>query len=281
MLKALISNCQPNSFTLIEDSVDVSGKFLLKEFIEASKTQSQKTLVLCFDKLGSSLKRDLNIELPTAEFIDCCFNYQESLSGLNKPLRSILESHVSFDEKVTIIIDSLTSLYYNNGLQDIYRCLHSLLTKPIKKGTQLMQLVAVVHSDTLPDTKSISTLSHLASTEILLVPTNLVNRRHLFIKHAKKNGKIVKQEEYCWYDKSGVLLSEEKKTISKVEDAIDPNGLTTFRLSLEETEIKARSELRLPYVKTSEDGDTGGKIFYTPDDNDDWDEEDPDDDLDI
>ncbi|XP_043222775.1 elongator complex protein 5-like [Amphibalanus amphitrite] len=62
-------------------------------------------------------------------------------------------------------------------------------------------------------------------------------------------------------------------------------GLTTFSLQLSETEKQSRDRLVLPYLRPEQGGgDSGpgtGQIFYQPDAADDWDEEDPDDDLDI
>lgn len=69
---------------------------------------------------------------------------------------------------------------------------------------------------------------------------------------------------------------------------VDPTQNLTFNLKLTDDERQARSNLQLPYMyhekKTSEvtvhpSGE--GKVFYQPDEADDFDDEDPDDDLDI
>lgn len=57
-----------------------------------------------------------------------------------------------------------------------------------------------------------------------------------------------------------------------------PENLTTFKISLEEKEKESRDKLVLPYLP-QKSGES--KIFYEFDHVDDWDEEDPDDDLDI
>ncbi len=67
---------------------------------------------------------------------------------------------------------------------------------------------------------------------------------------------------------------------------------SSFSLSLTAEEKGERAKLVLPYVKTRERDDdeevrvnvhkkSEGKIYYEPDEADDWDEEDPDDDLDF
>ncbi|EDW78741.1 uncharacterized protein Dwil_GK12538 [Drosophila willistoni] len=59
---------------------------------------------------------------------------------------------------------------------------------------------------------------------------------------------------------------------------LEPAG-GTFKIELDEDEVMARNALTLPYERTSEP--TEGNIIYTPDANDDFDEEDPDEDLNL
>ena len=49
-------------------------------------------------------------------------------------------------------------------------------------------------------------------------------------------------------------------------------------MGLSEKEKTARASTELPYTAASQ---TAGSIHYVPDEQDDWDDEDPDDDLDI
>ncbi|EDV96822.1 uncharacterized protein LOC6556503 [Drosophila grimshawi] len=65
----------------------------------------------------------------------------------------------------------------------------------------------------------------------------------------------------------------------KIQDdgvpASDPGG--TFKIELDEDEVVARNALTLPYERINEA--TEGNIIYTPDADDDFDDEDPDEDL--
>ncbi len=68
----------------------------------------------------------------------------------------------------------------------------------------------------------------------------------------------------------------------------DPTENLSFNLKLTDSEKQARSQVKLPYMLDQEqkavhlDRTVGsGKIIYEPDDADDFDEEDPDEDLDI
>ncbi|EDW18318.1 elongator complex protein 5 [Drosophila mojavensis] len=65
-------------------------------------------------------------------------------------------------------------------------------------------------------------------------------------------------------------------TIQETPDNASDTG-RTFKIELDEDEVVARNALTLPYERTSEAED--GNIIYTPDANDDFDEEDPDEDL--
>ena len=62
----------------------------------------------------------------------------------------------------------------------------------------------------------------------------------------------------------------------------------TFNLRLTDHERQARANLQLPYIRHDEtrskaavNSTREGKVFYQPDEADDFDEDDPDDDLDI
>jgi hypothetical protein len=69
------------------------------------------------------------------------------------------------------------------------------------------------------------------------------------------------------------LSQQQQQAASKSEDD-DVMPTTSFSLNLTDKEKVARNNLELPFWKES-------KIDYVPDDNDDWDEEDPDEDLDF
>ncbi len=68
----------------------------------------------------------------------------------------------------------------------------------------------------------------------------------------------------------------------------DPTKNLSFNLRLTESEKQARSQVKLPYMLDQgqkavhfERSSGSGQIIYQPDDADDFDEEDPDEDLDI
>ncbi|KAH8274928.1 hypothetical protein KR018_001295 [Drosophila ironensis] len=74
-----------------------------------------------------------------------------------------------------------------------------------------------------------------------------------------------------------VSPQESSASASKEEHAAPEPASSTFKIELNEDEMVARNALTLPYERTSEPSE--GNIIYTPEADDDFDEEDPDEDL--
>lgn len=96
------------------------------------------------------------------------------------------------------------------------------------------------------------------------------------------------QGKECFRFQTYLRTTEKQLIITFLTVQVDPTQNLTFNLKLTDDERQARSNLQLPYMyhekKTSEvtvhpSGE--GKVFYQPDEADDFDDEDPDDDLDI
>ena len=74
-----------------------------------------------------------------------------------------------------------------------------------------------------------------------------------------------------------VPLKTKPASISnQVEEESSSTPSSSFNLTLSEKEKEDRSKVEMPFWKKSD-----AKIDYVPDENDDWDDEDPDDDLDF
>ena len=82
----------------------------------------------------------------------------------------------------------------------------------------------------------------------------------------------------CSVQPSSISAKIEKSLQEIAEAEILPSS--TFNLSLSEKEKSDRSQVELPYLKQNSDKKES-HIEYIPDENDDWDDEDPDDDLDF
>ena len=116
------------------------------------------------------------------------------------------------------------------------------------------------------------------------------HQKYIFIEVL--NEEILKFES-DWSIKISPFEDTTVKKIIEEEELID--NLTTFNLeTTKDTEKKAKDNLVLPFYKDTQiagqvkiqgqvesKSETQGKIYYEPDSGDDWDDEDPDDDLDF
>lgn len=101
----------------------------------------------------------------------------------------------------------------------------------------------------------------------------------------KKAGGAVGQKYYTYTVSSSRFETiETQKPVLKrpVDESVNPESLTTFKINFEDEELEARTALKLPYERTTDaPAMDESRIIYTPDADDDFDEEDPDDDLNI
>lgn len=104
-----------------------------------------------------------------------------------------------------------------------------------------------------------------------------------------------------------IMIREKPKSTKKPTDSapvVDPDSLATFKINIDDDEQIARNALKLPYERCqsfmskikfhfyynvvffrfrrgSDEGPKTSQIFYQPDSDDDFDDEDPDEDLNI
>ena len=168
----------------------------------------------------------------------------------------------------------------------------------------------------MEDEEKLKSLRNLFQTELLLRPADGGLIRAV-CRHRPTAGKPSAKSESFEVTKDGEVraVAAKVKVAAAAEmgkDAAENDAmmskLTTFSLQLSEEEKRARSEVVMPFwkeeqkaaaavaagggeVEEEEDAvritskraaaESQGKIYYEPDDGDDWDEEDPDDDLDF
>lgn len=139
----------------------------------------------------------------------------------------------------------------------------------------------------------------------LTVTSNCISKGGIaHIEWRKKSGKVT-------YESNGFILNgdlldvvptsqltgavEENNQTDELQDdamqldpKMDPTANLSFNLSLTDEQRKQKEDLVLPYLKAQqfevsidEEKKAGGLIYYDPDAADDFDDEDPDDDLDI
>ncbi|KAF9358131.1 hypothetical protein BGX26_002422 [Mortierella sp. AD094] len=110
------------------------------------------------------------------------------------------------------------------------------------------------------------------------------------IEHKRKSGKVTRETNAYHlgsptgdlivvnvWDVVGDMPDIEKLDLEESQTA-DPAANLSFNLNLTDEQRRAKNETVLPYLKTQE---TTGAIYYEPDAADDFDDDDPDDDLTI
>ncbi|KAI9146154.1 Elongator complex protein 5 [Paraphysoderma sedebokerense] len=217
--------------------------------------------------------------------------------------------------KFTFVIDSLHNFLLGSPVVDVFRLLKNISSHISEPNTFL----AVSPRDIFYPTQYNSTttlpqlyhsLSYIFTTTItlhnskvylspvyrqedeMILESNSTNEGICVVEHKKKSGKILR--ETCLYriDESQSLLSfqaiEESEGDShvieqlSVKDENDPTANLSFNLRLTDQQRKAKDNVVLPYLKAQESPNTeDGAILYEPDIDDDFDDEDPDADLDI
>lgn len=214
------------------------------------------------------------------------FCYEQPVSNWRKVFRE--KSNIVFHEefkpesydkytsiKSTVIVDSVNQmalfLSWNESLKYL---------KQLNNDSNILQVILILHLDCLSHFSKLQAhLNHISNAIVSYDPqkSNKVNIQ------LKKSGKVVKTEEILTYDyqastlKSVPIIKEDKKE-DEPEKPL-PSNLSTFKIEIEQNDKLERNKLKLPYMSKINEGVS--KVYYEPDAVDDWDEEDPDEDLDI
>ncbi|XP_059360458.1 elongator complex protein 5 [Carassius carassius] len=284
-------------FILVEDTVQCSGRGLLRCFINAAvKRQEEDVHVLGF-------------ESPEAEMC----------AGLDSSCVQRLHFHKGFPDPLgwtrrsSFTIERFTSQHITQLFKDTQRAKASVLVvdslsmvlrhrdpvvfcqtlQELRKGGVIKTIIGLLHSD-LHQQGIVGIVCHLASTVISVSPAD--NERHSVAKTTRrtKSGKVMQEEEYFSVSEDATLSVQAKPHQpgrgQKEPDVseTDPTSNLTFNLRLSEEERRAKEKVALPFVFSQQKKSAllrpapgSGRIVYEPDASDDFDEEDPDDDLDV
>lgn len=200
--------------------------------------------------------------------------------------------------KVAVVVDSISKLLLWQSPSAVCTFLHQLFSSSAGTGYQVVQVACLVHCD-LHDDHTLKAVNFLASSIVSLSQSENSDEAVTWCKilHKRKTGKVIRKLESLSIGDDHKLTEHEERDWNVSSSDIhsteptkeaDPTKDLTFNLKLTDDEKQARSNLKLPYMfheeKTSEvtiNRPGEGRVFYQPDEADDFDEEDPDDDLDI
>ncbi len=128
---------------------------------------------------------------------------------------------------------------------------------------------------------SVVELEMEATDQVIPIGSHDVNL-YLRVEHRRKSGRGV--AESCVFSNGGIVSPERVPGLVSTEIPHiqkEPLEDVTFNLTTTQSQREARMELELPHYMQifDPDAESGGMIYYEPDSGDDFDEEDPDDDL--
>lgn len=296
MLTELLQGADSGGFLIIQDSSNFSGRHLLKSFINAALNREEAVHVLGYDVGVEELRDGLNgsaigrLHFHNA-YTDPLGWTDQSAFTVNKFCSEELAhlfKQTGNSTSTTLVIDSLSWILRHLSPPAVCKTLHQL-----RKGGAVRAVIGLLHAD-MHQRGTVGSVCHLASSVIQLTPGVKGDEALAKITKRSKSGKVL-QEEVIFSIKDDLTLIVQGKPsqpglrlTDTEEQEVDPTANLTFNLRLSDTEREAKEKLALPFVFSKEKksallhtGPGSGRILYEPDANDDYDQEDPDDDLDV
>lgn len=172
-------------------------------------------------------------------------------------------------------------------------------TSLISMSDALQRLATVIITlDALPERTTFETQSALTgfvpidTFSYMTTTSNLITKGGVAtIEWRRKSGKVLYETNQFYLGRKGLVVMSQKDQKQEVqvvaEDTLtDSMADLSFNLSLTDNQRKAKENVVLPFTKVQQGTPEtqqvgGGLIYYEPDAADDFDDEDPDDDLDI
>jgi len=284
MLSRLASGAEETSCILLISDIDTAASEGILKLFSKKLLPAQDTFLLSTSPC-STLSLDVNDVLQLNDFLG--WNSGKSPAILDSVLSKINK------DTPNLIINNLTDLlvFYE----------HTSVTRLIKKFREKFgktgKLVSTIHKDCLPEPVVVDIQKFFSTVITLSCHKNEELMKLCDIRHLKQGGKLTRSKDLLKFDNDNNIRIEsykeevKQKQIEEEEEAVEK--LATFNLSTNrKTEQEAKENLVLPFYKepqkigevsiqSSGSNESEGKIYYEPDSGDDWDDEDPDDDLDF
>lgn len=296
MLTELLQGIDAGGFVIVQDSASYSGRHLLKSLISASLNREEVVHVLGYDISGEELKDGLKES--AVQRLHFHNAYRDPLGWTKNPALTVqqftveelalLLKQTSHPKPATLVIDSLSWILRHHKPPAVCRTLQQL-----RKGGAVRAIVGLLHADMHPR-GTVGSLCRLATSVITVVAGVKGDEAVMKITKRSKSGKVAQDEEtFSIKDDLTVVVQGKSsqlglKRANTQEQERDPTTNLTFNLRLSDSEREAKEKLALPFAFSKEkktallhSGPGSGRILYEPDANDDYDQEDPDDDLDV
>ncbi|GBC03930.1 hypothetical protein RclHR1_00540040 [Rhizophagus clarus] len=268
----ITSDLNYNYIKNIKDSSEIIN--ILKDTI---KKLSYSNYILIIDSISPLLLIDTSLTL----------NFLKRISSYLT--RSDMNSNTNTNLIITVYHSDIPN-YPSSGISGYLNVRNTLLhniasTTIIIKNTEQFRKESTSHGYIV-----------IENNTIINACMNSPESSICIIEHRKKSGKVLYETNSYHIDESSgnmiiQLVKDIRDDLNSENNTPDPTTANLlFNLSLTESQKKAKNELVLPYVKIQDQYEeknrentitSGGNIFYEPDKNDDFDDEDPDEDLSI
>lgn len=229
-----------------------------------------------------------------------CDEFSLSTDKPRLPTDAILSK---IHEKTVVILPPATNLFQQYSASEIFKFIHKLRCNAKVKQVYLWLRTKNFNAESVvPDF-----LRHMA--DILVTLSSKFDLEILI----RKSGGNVTRKFYNYDTSDSIYVTEVKQKPKEAKTdqptVVRPESLGTFKIELSEEDLVARNTLVLPFEKYEllyllitfyvcifninilyrhlkigepvKNAENKGKIIYHPDKNDDFDEDDPDDDLDV
>lgn len=252
--------------------------------------RDENLVLLCYHISPNTYRTKLKGDLTRISFHD---GYSDPLTWNSKTnvISDVINKLKDDSTATVIIIDDLRLFERSYTKDDNWLQLFLLL----RELSSVHPVFAFLNPNLIEDNKLCSLL-HISSFNMRITSTD----KHQLYKCEsllqKKSGKVVTEISLLSFKGDDLVISKQQneKLVNVQEDEqteVDPASNLTFNLRLTDSEKEARANIVLPYLlnnaskssylNNTSSGRSGGRVIYTPDDVDDFDDEDPDDDLDI
>ncbi|XP_076829525.1 elongator complex protein 5 isoform X2 [Brachyhypopomus gauderio] len=292
----VLQETETGGFVVIQDTTCYSGRQLLKYYINCAIRREEIVHVLGFEVPEQEIHEGLDSNY--THLLQLHNAYSDPLGWTKQSLFTVkqfttpditqLLSKTQKAKASILVIDSLSWILRHHDPVVICQELQKL-----KRDGSIRMIFGLLHKD-LHQQGIVGSICHLASTVISVTPVDITDYAEAKTMHRKKSGKV-KQEENLFRLTDDLTISIQNKPSQSAHvqadldtNEADPTSNLTFNLRLSEAEREAKENVALPFAFSQEKKSAllrpsqgSGRIMYEPDPNDDFDEEDPDDDLDV
>lgn len=195
MLPELLQGTDAGGFLIIQDSINYSGRHLLRSFINAALNREETVHVLGFEVSEEELKDGLKgSAIQRLHFHDA---YTDPLGWTDHPAFTVhqfrleqlthLIKQTSQHKPATLVIDSLSWILRHRSSPDVCRTLQQL-----RKGGAVRAIIGLLHTD-MHQWGTVGSVCHLATSVITVAPGMKGDEAVAKTTKRSKSGKVMQE----------------------------------------------------------------------------------------